>query len=75
MSSDEDNIRARVQTWQSATKAGDIQTALGPMTDDVVFLVPGRPPMRVLRARRELDGHVVPDVADARKSPRTQTTC
>lgn len=46
MLSDEDQIRAIVQTWQSATKAGDINTVLGLMTDDVVFLVPGRPPMR-----------------------------
>lgn len=42
---DEEQIRALVQTWQSATKAGDIDTVLGLMTDDVVFLVPGRPPM------------------------------
>ena len=45
MLSDEDQIRALVQTWQSASKAGDIDTLLGLMTDDVVFLVPGRPPM------------------------------
>jgi ketosteroid isomerase-like protein len=43
---DEDQIRALVQTWQSATKAGDIDTVLGLMTEDVVFLVPGRDPMR-----------------------------
>lgn len=46
MLSDEEQIRALVQTWQSATKAGDIDTVLGLMTDDVVFLVPGRQPMR-----------------------------
>jgi uncharacterized protein (TIGR02246 family) len=46
MLSDEDEIRALVQAWQSATKAGDVDTVLGLMTDDVVFLVPGRPPMR-----------------------------
>jgi uncharacterized protein (TIGR02246 family) len=46
MLSDEEQIRALVQTWQSATKAGDIDTVLGLMTDDVVFLVPGRSPMR-----------------------------
>ena len=45
MLSDEDQIRALVQTWQSATKEGDTDTVLGLMTDDVVFLVPGRPPM------------------------------
>jgi uncharacterized protein (TIGR02246 family) len=46
MMNDEDQIRALVQTWQSATKAGDIDTVLGLMTEDVVFLVPGREPMR-----------------------------
>jgi len=46
MLSDEEQIRTLVHTWQSATKAGDIDTLLGLMTDDVVFLVAGRPPMR-----------------------------
>lgn len=45
MLSDEEQIRELVQTWQSATKAGDIDTVLSLMTEDVVFLVPGRPPM------------------------------
>ena len=30
----------------AATRAGDVDTVLDLMTDDVVFLVPGRPPMR-----------------------------
>ncbi len=45
MQSDEAQIRTLVQTWQRATMAGDIDTVLSLMTDDVVFLVPGRPPM------------------------------
>lgn len=45
MLSDEEQIRALVQTWQSATTAGDVDTVLSLMTEDVVFLVPGRPPM------------------------------
>jgi uncharacterized protein (TIGR02246 family) len=44
MPSDEEQIRTLVQTWQSATKAGDVDSVLGLMTEDVVFLVPGRPP-------------------------------
>jgi len=44
--SDEEEIRALVETWQSATKAGDVETVLGLMTEDVVFLASGRPPMR-----------------------------
>lgn len=46
MASDEQEIRALVSTWMDATRAGDVQTVLGLMTDDVVFLLPGRPPMR-----------------------------
>jgi uncharacterized protein (TIGR02246 family) len=41
---DERAIRELVATWMKATKAGDIETVLGLMTDDVVFLVPGQAP-------------------------------
>ena len=43
-SSDEQLIRDLVATWMAATQAGDIDTVLGLMTDDVVFLVAGQPP-------------------------------
>ena len=46
MQSDEDQIRALVSTWMAATKAGDASTVLSLIADDVVFLLPGRPPMR-----------------------------
>lgn len=46
MSTDEQEIRQLVATWMSATKAGDIDTVLSLMTEDVVFLVTGRPPMK-----------------------------
>lgn len=46
MSTDEREIRDLVATWLAASKAGDVGTVLGLMTDDVVFLVPGRAPMR-----------------------------
>ena len=46
MQDDEQQIRDLVETWMAATKAGDVEAVLGLMTDDVVFLVPGRPPMR-----------------------------
>ncbi len=45
MQSDEEQIRGLLATWQAATRAGDIDTVLGLMTEDVVFLVPGRAPM------------------------------
>ncbi len=44
MTDDERAIRAVVTDWLSASQAGDLQTVLNLMTDDVVFLVPGQPP-------------------------------
>ncbi len=41
---DEQQIRELVATWMSATNAGDLATVLNLMTDDVKFLVAGRPP-------------------------------
>jgi uncharacterized protein (TIGR02246 family) len=41
---DEAAIRKLVDTWLAASKAGDIATVLSLMTDDVVFMVPGREP-------------------------------
>jgi len=46
MQSDEDQMRQLVSTWMAATKAGDVDTVLTLMADDVVFLVPGQPVMR-----------------------------
>ena len=45
MRNDELEIRDLVAKWLAASKTGDIDTVLGLMTDDVVFLVPGRAPM------------------------------
>jgi uncharacterized protein (TIGR02246 family) len=44
MPTDEQQIRDLIATWMSATRAGDIDTVLSLMTDDVVFLVAGAPP-------------------------------
>ena len=44
MSEDERTIREVVATWMQASRAGDLDTVLGLMTDDVVFMVPGREP-------------------------------
>ena len=46
MGSDEQQIRQLVETWMTATRTGDVDTVLGLMTEDVVFLVTGRAPMR-----------------------------
>ena len=44
-SDDEAQIRALIATWMAATRAGDVDTVMDLMTDDVVFLLPGRPAM------------------------------
>ena len=44
MSEDERAIRNLIETWMTATLAGDYAKVLSLMTDDVVFLVPGQPP-------------------------------
>ncbi|MGH7825675.1 MAG: YybH family protein [Candidatus Binatia bacterium] len=46
MQNDEQEIRQLVSTWMAASKAGDVETVLSLMSDDVVFLVPGQPVMR-----------------------------
>jgi uncharacterized protein (TIGR02246 family) len=44
MSDDERAIRQLIDTWMAASKAGDTATVLSLMTDDVLFMVPGREP-------------------------------
>jgi len=44
MSEDEVAIHELVDKWMAATGSGDIETVLGLMTDDVLFMVPGREP-------------------------------
>ena len=46
METDEQEIRNLIATWLSASKAGETETVLNLMTEDVVFLRPGQPPMR-----------------------------
>jgi uncharacterized protein (TIGR02246 family) len=44
LQSDEEAIRQLVETWMAASKAGDLSTVLSLMADDVIFMVPDRPP-------------------------------
>jgi uncharacterized protein (TIGR02246 family) len=44
MTEDERAIRQLVDDWVAASKAGDVQTVLSLMTDDVIFMVPGEKP-------------------------------
>lgn len=46
MHADEAAIRQLVAIWLDASRAGDTDKVLSLMTDDVVFLTPGHPPMR-----------------------------
>jgi uncharacterized protein (TIGR02246 family) len=45
MSDDEHAIRELIGTWHRATAAGDVDGVLALMSEDVVFLVAGQPPM------------------------------
>jgi len=44
MTEDERAIRDLVSTWMAASQAGDIDTVLGLMADDAVFMVSGQEP-------------------------------
>lgn len=44
MSPDERAIRDLIDTWMKASRAGDTATVLSLMSDDVIFMVPGREP-------------------------------
>lgn len=44
--SDEQQIRAVIDTWIQASREQDLATVLNLMTEDVVFLTPGNAPMR-----------------------------
>ena len=43
---DEESIRQLITTWLEATRAKDTKKVLSLMADDVVFLQPGKQPMR-----------------------------
>ena len=44
MTDDETAIRELVDAWMDASKSGDLATVLGLMTDDAIFMTPGREP-------------------------------
>src|ERR1700736_1191561 len=44
MPDDEGAIRELIQTWLAASQKGDLQTVLGLMSDDVIFMGPGLDP-------------------------------
>jgi len=44
MENDEKAIREFIDKWMAASRSGDLDTVLSLMTDDVVFMVPGKEP-------------------------------
>jgi uncharacterized protein (TIGR02246 family) len=65
MRSDEQEIRQFVATWLAATKAGEVDTVLSMIADDVVFLAPGQPVMgkaEFTAATRAQAGHGAPRI-------------
>ena len=55
MSDDEQAIRAMVEHWMRASRAGDTSALLDLMTDDVLFLTPGREPFGKEGFRQQSD--------------------
>ena len=45
MTPDEQQIRLLMDQWRALTAAGDVNGLLSLMTEDVVFLTPGNPPI------------------------------
>jgi len=59
-----------VDTWMKATAAGDISTVLSLMTDDIVFMVPGREPFgkgEFAASANGLKAGAIEGVADVRE--------
>jgi uncharacterized protein (TIGR02246 family) len=70
MSPDERAIHELVDTWMKASRAGDTDTVLSLMSDDVIFMVPGREPFgkQAFAANsRSMDGVKLEGSADIRE--------
>jgi uncharacterized protein (TIGR02246 family) len=70
MSPDERAIRDLIARWMQASQAGDTATVLGLMTDDVVFMVPGREPFgkeAFAAAAKDMQGVRIEGTSDIRE--------
>lgn len=70
MSDDERAIRDLIATWMSASQAGDTDTVLSLMTDDVVFMVPGQEPFgkkEFAAASQDMQGARIEGTSDIRE--------
>jgi len=64
-SHDEQQIRNLIDAWMQASRSGDLETLMGLMADDVLFLTVGNPPMtrgdfesrfRAMQGKVKIDG-------------------
>lgn len=70
MTPDERAIRDLIATWNRASEAGDDATVLSLMSDDVVFLGPGRAPMgkkEFAAAQGTMSAYHIEGVSDVRE--------
>jgi uncharacterized protein (TIGR02246 family) len=70
MNDDERAIRDLIGTWMEATQAGDLDRVLSLMTDDAVFMVPGREPFgreAFAAAWREMQGTRLESTSEIRE--------
>ena len=70
MSDDERAIRELIAKWMQASQAGDTDKVLGLMTDDVVFMVPGREPFgkeAFAAAAKDMQGARIEGTSDIRE--------
>ncbi|HME30595.1 MAG TPA: SgcJ/EcaC family oxidoreductase [Pseudolabrys sp.] len=70
MSPDERAIRDLVDNWMKASRAGDTVTVLSLMSDDVIFMVPGREPFgkeAFAASSQSMEGFLLEGSADIRE--------
>ncbi|MBW3628041.1 MAG: SgcJ/EcaC family oxidoreductase [Gemmatimonadetes bacterium] len=70
MHDDERAIRGVIDAWHRASAAGDLAAVVEMMTDDVVFLVPGRPPFgkeAFVQAQSQLAAYLLESSSDVRE--------
>jgi uncharacterized protein (TIGR02246 family) len=61
MTDDARQIRELIDSWIAASNAGDVPALMDMMTDDVIFMTPGRPPFG--KAEFAADSERVKDAA------------
>jgi uncharacterized protein (TIGR02246 family) len=63
MSEDERAIRSLIDAWLSASRAGDLSKVLSLMSEDVLFMVPGREPFGKKEFAEQAQGMKDVDIA------------